>query len=126
MTFHFIRHGDMMTVIAETVDPVYLTEPLVISRNYILGTGPIRPIDTPCVPGYEATVEEGKVPHYLPGKNPFIDEVSKLYGIPLEAVLGGAETLYPAYRKKIKDKFVPPEKCTRYCGYGAFQTSASQ
>jgi hypothetical protein len=126
MTFHFIRHGDMMTVIAETVDPVYLTEPLVISRNYILGTGPIRPIDTPCVPGYEAANEEGKVPHYLPGKNPFIDEVSKLYGIPLEAVLGGAETLYPVYRKKIKDKFVAPEKCTRYCGYGAFQTSASQ
>src|SRR5207302_2696692 len=68
MTFHFFRHGDMMTVIAETVDPLYLTEPLVISRNYILGTGPIRPIDTPCVPGYEATNQEGKVPHYLPGK----------------------------------------------------------
>lgn len=126
MTFHFIRHGDLMTVIAETVDPVYLTEPLVISRNYALGTQPIRPIDTPCVPGYETSLGEGEVPHHLPGKNPFIDEVAKLYGIPVEAVLGGAETLYPAYRKKLKDSFVPPAMCTRYCGYGAFETGASQ
>ena len=35
------------------------------------------------------------VPHYLPGKNPFLNEVTQRYNIPLEAVLGGPETMYP-------------------------------
>jgi hypothetical protein len=61
-------------------------------------------------------VPEGKVPHYLPGTNPSIDELTKFYGIPREATLGGAETMYPEFRKKIKDKFVRPEKCTQNCG----------
>ena len=49
-------------------------------------------------------------------KTPFIDELTKLYGIPPEATLGGAETMYPEFRKKIKDKFVMPAKCTLNCG----------
>ena len=127
ITFHFIRHGDMMVVISELVDPVYLSEPFVVSRNYMLSnTNIIRPIDTPCVPGEEATRAPGEVPHYQPGKNPFVGEMTKAYNIPQEAVLGGAETMYPAYRKKLKDKYVPPAKCPRDCGYGAFATSASQ
>jgi hypothetical protein len=60
-------------------------------------------------------VASGTVPHYLPGKNPFLDEMTKLYGIPPEAELGGPETMYPAYRDKIKDKFVMPAKCQRNC-----------
>jgi len=56
------------------------------------------------------------VPHYLPGKNPFVDELTKDYHIPAEAVMGGAETMYPEYRKKLKDKYVAPEKCVRNCG----------
>jgi len=40
----------------------------------------------------------------------------KLYGIPVEAEMGGAETMYPAYRDKIKDKFVMPTKCQKNCG----------
>jgi hypothetical protein len=67
------------------------------------------------VAGYEG-VPEGKVPHFLPGTNPSIDELTKLYGIPREATLGGAETMYPEYRKKIRDRFVRPEKCTQNCG----------
>jgi hypothetical protein len=29
----------------------------------------------------------------------------------VEAVLGGPETMYPEYRKKLKDSYVIPEKC---------------
>ena len=56
------------------------------------------------------------MPHQLPEKNPFVDELTTLYGIPRDAVLGGAETMYPEYRKKLKDRFVRPEKCVRNCG----------
>ena len=58
---------------------------------------------------------EGAVPHYLPGKNPFIDEDARNRHIPLDALMGGAETTYPEYRKKLKDSYVAPEKCVRYC-----------
>jgi len=40
----------------------------------------------------------------------------KLYNLPREAVLGYRETLYPEYRKKIKDTYVPPPPCTEDCG----------
>ena len=44
------------------------------------------------------------------------DEFVKLYHLPKEAVLGYRETLYPEYRKKIKDSYVPPPPCTESCG----------
>ena len=34
------------------------------------------------------------------------------YNIPVEAVVGGPETMYPEYRKKLKDKYVPPPPVT--------------
>ena len=56
------------------------------------------------------------MPHFLPGTNPFINEFAKMYNIPLEAVRGGAETMYPEYRKKLQDKYVAPKNA---CGIAA-------
>jgi hypothetical protein len=56
------------------------------------------------VPRLEGT---GVVPHILPGKNPFVSEVTDMYHIPQEAVMGGAETMYPEYRKKLKTMVIP-------------------
>ncbi len=112
---HFIRHGDILTVLEIISDPIYLTEPEIISKSFQPDPNPMSPVGPPCVAGYEG-IPEGKVPHYLPGTNPSIDELTKFYGIPREATLGGAETMYPEYRKKIKDRFVRPEKCTQNCG----------
>jgi hypothetical protein len=117
ITTHFRRHGDLLTVALFMDDPVYLTEPYVLTRSYNLSNAPGSIGGPPCVVGDEG-VEEGRVPHYLPGQNPLLDEMKKLYGIPSEAALGGAETMYPEYRDKIKDKFVLPAKCTRNCGAG--------
>ena len=58
------------------------------------------------------------MPHYLPGKNPYVGEMTKRYGIPVEALMGGAETMYPEYREVIKPKFVMPAKCAINCGGG--------
>jgi hypothetical protein len=115
MITHFIRHGDMLTLASALEDPIYLTEPYYITRTFVLTTNPMNLGGPPCLIGDEG-VEEGRVPHNLPGKNPFLDEMFKLYGIPVEAEMGGAETMYPAYRDKIKDKFVMPTKCQKNCG----------
>lgn len=114
MTTRFLSHGDLLTVLTAIEDPIYLTEPEVLSKTFQLGTAPMSPVGPPCVAGYEGS--SGNVPHYLPGNNPFIGELTELYHIPREAVLGGAETMYPEYRKKMKDTFVRPEKCVRNCG----------
>jgi len=41
------------------------------------------------------------VPHYLPGKNPFLSEFGKKYNLPMETTLGGAATMYPELARKL-------------------------
>ena len=102
---HFIRHGEYLTHISVLTDPVYLTEPLVKSQNFVLNQRQLP--DTawvwPCqivdeVVGRPA----GAVPHYLPGQNPFVSEFVTRSGIPIEATMGGAETMYPEYVLKLQ------------------------
>jgi hypothetical protein len=122
MTAHWMRHGDLLTISAHIEDPIYLTQPYVISRTWRLDpTANLPPTPAPCLPVVEVARlgASGAVPHFLPGKNPFINEVTATYHIPEETVMGGAETMYPDYRKKLKAGYVPPEKCVRYCcGWG--------
>ena len=105
-TERFTRHGDMLTYVIYIKDPVYLTEPLVRSRNFVrmsgLGEGNWIAA-TPCEPGEETAAPPHAVPHYLPGTNPFVAEAEKKSGIPAEALTGGAETLYPEYRQRLKE-----------------------
>jgi glyoxylase-like metal-dependent hydrolase (beta-lactamase superfamily II) len=48
------------------------------------------------------------VPNYLPGKNPFVHEFADKFHIPAEAALGGAETMYPEYRLRLKSATATP------------------
>ena len=115
MTIHYILHDDLLTLAAMLEDSVYLSEPLYWSRTFRRSRNNVELLDGPCVQGYEG-VEEGVVPHDLPGKNPFTDEMAKGYHIPVYASLGGAETMYPEFRKKMKADFIIIDKCTRNCG----------
>ncbi len=98
-------------------DPIYFEEPFIRSASFVLDPA-VRVLPEQCEPQVEITRKEGDVPHYRPGGNPFLNEVADTYKIPLEAVRGGAVTLYPEYRKKLKDLYVPPATCTRNCCAG--------
>ena len=105
-TERFTRHGDVLTYVIHIKDPIYLTEPLVRSRNFVrmsgLGEGNwIAP--TPCEPAEETTAPPHSVPSYLPGENPFVSEAERRTGLPADALAGGAETLYPEYRRKLAE-----------------------
>jgi len=63
-------------------------------------------------------VRPGVVPNHLPGTNPYLHEVADWYGIPFNAVRGGAATLYPEFRQKMDKPEHVPEKCERYCQCG--------
>ena len=116
MTSRFFRHGDILTVLAVVEDPIYLAEPHIVTKSFQLAPAPLSPVGPPCVSGFEGKRPGESVPHYVPEKNPFVDELTKLFHIPREAVLGYPETMYPEYRKKIKETYVRPEPCKRDCG----------
>jgi len=113
LTEHWMRHGDWLTIVSYIDDPVFLTEPLVRSDNWFLDPGQSIGVFG-CEPAPEVPAPEGTVPHWLPGTNPNLKEFSSWYGLPFEATRGGAETLYPEYRAKLRD-YRPPDKCERYC-----------
>jgi hypothetical protein len=112
LTEHFVRHGNYLTHISVVTDPVYLTEPLVRTQNFVLHERQLPPQAWvwPC----EIVVEiagrpREAVPHYLPGQNPFVREFADRYGIPLEAAMGGAATMYPEYLLKLQSSSTRPK-----------------
>jgi glyoxylase-like metal-dependent hydrolase (beta-lactamase superfamily II) len=81
------------------IDPDYLTEPLVRSATYMRApTLQLPPY--PCQPEDYQPGEKYRVPHYLPGENPYLTESGFKYKTPQEGVRGGAETLYPEWRTR--------------------------
>jgi hypothetical protein len=103
LTERFIRHGNYLTILQITTDPVYLTEPLWVSRDYVWNPGQTMN-GYECTPAPETSVrKQGYVPHYLPGKNPFLDNPWVLFKLPAFASRGGAETMYPEFMMKLKD-----------------------
>jgi len=116
-TEHWVRHGNYLTVETVITDPVMLTEPLVRSQTWILD--PTQTIGRDiCETVPEVPKAADYVPNHLPGTNPFLNEVADWYGLPREATRGGAETMYPEYRKKMGAPAVRPEMCDRYCKCG--------
>lgn len=100
---HFIRHGDQLTHVSIVTDPVYLTEPLIKSQDFVLDEHFQGNWLYPCE-SVEEILDRPKdeVPNYLPGENPFLTEFAHKHGIPPEATRGGAETMYPEYQLKMK------------------------
>jgi glyoxylase-like metal-dependent hydrolase (beta-lactamase superfamily II) len=97
VTEHLIRHGDNLTLVTYITDPAYLTEPFVRSTDFVMD--PRQQIEPyPCESVEESTRAPGVVPHYLPGKNPYLGEFATAHAIPQNAERGGPETMYPGYR----------------------------
>jgi hypothetical protein len=111
MRMRLSRHSDLLTLTVRVEDPVYLDGPYYMTRVLQqAGGAPLPALGRPCTVAYEG-VPAGAVRHFLPDKNPFLDEMTKRYNLPREAVLGGPETMYPEYRKKFIGSYVIPLKC---------------
>jgi glyoxylase-like metal-dependent hydrolase (beta-lactamase superfamily II) len=100
---HFFRYGNLLTHVSIITDPLTLTEPFVRSQSFTLTVPEGQTWLYPCEYVDEiADRPRGEVPNYLPGKNPFLKEHAEKLHIPLEAALGGAETMYPEFHQKMK------------------------
>jgi len=114
LTEFFDLHDKYLTVTTLTYDPIYLTEPLLRTESFVWN--PYQPMGPPhaygatCQPAPEIPRPYGWVPHHLPGTNTVVTGFSEAYGIPFVATRGGAETIYPEYRKKLKTMTIPPQQ----------------
>ncbi len=104
---HIMRHGNWLTVAVITYDPVYLTEPLIRTVDFIYNPQSAM-APWPCESVDEVDRPAGVVPHYLPGQNAYLDEFARRYRLPYEATRGGAETMYPEYQQQVQKMKIPP------------------
>jgi hypothetical protein len=120
-TEHWMRHGDILTVVTVVDDPVFFTEPLVRSQNWFLDPGQ-QVSQFYCEYVTELPpVTEDSIPHHLPGQNPYLGEMAEWYGLPTEVLRGGAERMYPEYRAIMPaPESPPPAMCTLYCNCSDF------
>jgi hypothetical protein len=102
MVEHFIRHGNYLTHVSIVTDPVYLTEPLIKTEDLEFDTSESAAWLWPCEPVVEVKRPKGEVPSYQPGANPFLHEFAQRWGLQYEPTRGGAETMYPEYRTRLK------------------------
>jgi hypothetical protein len=104
LTQYWLRRGDYLTWVTIAYDPVYLTEPMIRSSEYRLALNQQIP-PYPCTVVDEIDRPRGKVPHEMPGQNPYMGEFGQKYNIPIEITRGGAESMYPeAARKIVKER----------------------
>jgi glyoxylase-like metal-dependent hydrolase (beta-lactamase superfamily II) len=101
MTEHFMRHGDILTVVTVVKDPMYLDEPFIRSTNWVLDPRQEVVRTQFDVVDEVAPHPKGYVPHLLPGspaaeakKTEFADKMR----LPRDAVRGGAETTRPEWK----------------------------
>jgi hypothetical protein len=111
MTEYFVRYGDIMTHTFVLVDPVYLAEPLVKSQDFVRSPRELAAQTWLWV--CDAVEEianrpEGQVPAYMPRENPFQTEFAQKHRLPMVAVLGGPETIYPEFQKVMDKAPIPP------------------
>jgi hypothetical protein len=101
LTEYFIRNDDYLTLVTVVDDPVYLSEPLVRTSDWVTDPGAqLSPFS--CIPTIEIERPRGAVIHHLPGTNEYLYEYADNEGLPHEAVRGGGETMYPEYLETLR------------------------
>jgi len=110
---HFIRHVNYLERVILIRDPVYLTEPFIRSSTYVYDPtiAPFGPY--PCESVEEIVRPAGAVPANLPGTNSTFNDWADHFGIPHEAAIGGAQTMYPEYRMRLRQLMKPATSAQR-------------
>jgi glyoxylase-like metal-dependent hydrolase (beta-lactamase superfamily II) len=107
LTEHWIRNGDLLTVMTIVNDPVYLTEPFVRTTDYELDLRQNVP-PYPCGVVQEVDRKKGEVPSFLPGTNPYTTEFATRHKIAADATRGGADTMYPDFLARGRTSPIAP------------------
>jgi hypothetical protein len=86
----FTRHGRNITHTVVITDPVYLSEPMIRTSDFVLNEQDGGNWLWPCEYVEEISGRaKGEVPHHLPGANPFLKEFADRTKAPMGGVRGG-------------------------------------
>ena len=99
---HWTRHDNVLSQVTISSDPVYLTEPYIRSQEFVAMPRNNTNWLYNCEYAMEVPKDKNEVPHYLPGRNPWIGEFSAKHAMPEAGVRGGAETLLPEWQPGAK------------------------
>jgi len=116
VTTRINRFGNYLTITIIVNDPAYLTEPYIREASWVYAPKQaIAPF--PCeLPPEGSLIPADTVPSNMPGHYPYLSDFAVEYGLPVEAALGGAQTTYPEYIKKMKTMKTAPRTTTKYIG----------
>ena len=109
-TDYLTRHGDILTILTVTDDPIYLDEPFVQSTTYVYDINGTTATE---ICNGSAFAENGgtdrhHVPHFLPGQNTALTDWLKVENwVPVEPTRGGSKTLYPEYKSTLNGTAKP-------------------
>jgi glyoxylase-like metal-dependent hydrolase (beta-lactamase superfamily II) len=99
----FTRHGRHMTHTVVITDPVYLSEPMIRTTDFVVNEQDGANWLWPCEYVEEISGRpKGEVPHHQPGTNPFLKEFADRTKTPMGGVRGGPLTIYPEYAAHLK------------------------
>jgi cyclase len=104
---HYVRHGNTLSHVMIATDPVYLTEPLIMSEEFVLMERGNQNWLYNCEYAMEIARPKNDVPHFVEGTNPSLKEYAERYKMPLAAARGGADTMYPEYMATLRSGAVP-------------------
>ena len=99
---HFLRHGNDLTHVMIATDPVYLSEPMINTEEYVVMDRSNTNWLYNCETAEEVPRLKHDVPNFVPGQNPSLTYFADQVGLPQDAVRGGDETIYPEYRAKLR------------------------
>jgi hypothetical protein len=119
----FTRHDAELMVLGVVRDAVYLEAPYALAQDFQLElTDSGDDVPLYCQP---AEVVEGLSDGFhtatvLPDQIPAArTQMNRLYGIPLDATGGGAQTMYPEFRKHLRAEYHAPRTyCRQFCCSG--------
>src|SRR5258708_28961791 len=83
-------------------DQAYLSEPMINSEEFVMMDRSNTNWLYNCETAEEVPRLKHDVPSFLPGQNPNLTYFADSVGLPQEAAHGGAETMYPEYREKLR------------------------
>lgn len=104
------RMGDYLQATVIMYDPILLSEPYIRTTMMWIDDPTLIVAPYPCEEATEVAIPRGTTPHYLPGESllPGLNpKLTDRFGTPYEPRLGGAETMFPEYIKKLKSFQVP-------------------
>jgi len=100
-TDYVTRHGEVLTIVTVTDDPIYLDEPYVQSTTYVYDINGSTAVETCNASSFAENggTDRHHVPHFLPGQNTALTEWLKIEDwVPEAPTRGGVKTDYPEYR----------------------------